>query len=244
MDLLAEKCSKNACCILTTHSTDIIAHVPKECLRLVIRNQAKSEIINCPDDGQLEMLLGARMTKSLIAFTEDRCARIITKEAIRFFRPDVLSQIYVTDAGSETDVLAILRHFPVDTPSPVIVGILDGDQRNKVETVLENGVTYLNPRRHRIEFLPGTVAPEIILKESSRSRADDVAKAFNIDRARMAAIFSSLNGLDHHDWLEELAKRLGVSFDHAILTLFHVILDNTEIREDYEALVSRIASLI
>lgn len=241
MDILAAKCEKQVCCIVTTHSTEIISYVPKECLRLLVRNQADVEVVGSPDDGLLRMVLGVEVSRKAIVLTEDRCARIVTREIVRRFRPDLSSQIHVTDSGSESGVLAVLEHFPKDTPGAVIVGLLDGDQRSTFKTYDEAGFSIPLGKRHPVEFLPGNKAPEVLLRDYATNNVDALAATLQIERGRVLTVLTSIEGRDHHDWLEEFSKRIDVTFEHAISILISTMLTDETIRDSFEYLANRLA---
>lgn len=58
----------------------------------------------------------------------------------------------------------------------------------------------------------------------------------NRDSEDVHIILSMIDGLDHHDWFEELYQKLGIDYNHLVNCLFDVFLvDNEEIaRESFQ----------
>jgi hypothetical protein len=226
--------------VVTTHSPDILSYVPRPCLRLVVRKADAVAILESPDLDQLEMALGVETPTKAIIVVEDRCAREVTKELLRIFRPDVASRVKVIDTGGESALTSALEKFPSCSPTIEVVGVYDGDQREaRDEDRSKGGKPKIG--QHFIEFLPGNVSPDAWLRAKCKSQDEQMANALNMERSRVAAILASCEGMNHHDWLEELARRLQVSYDVIVAVLLRIILAEPEDEAECESAANKIA---
>ncbi|WP_167547162.1 ATP-dependent nuclease [Stieleria maiorica] len=233
MDCLAEQCESRVCSIVTTHSTEIISHVPKECLRLFVRNGNNVDVTQSPNNSLLGMTLGVDVRAELLVLVEDRCARELGKEILRRYRPDVLSNVVFKDVGSNDVVCANGKVFP-----PVeflnILCLLDGNERGNFDIL--DGV------KRPVEFLPSNLAPEEFLWQYCESKKAQIAEALDSDAATVNAILASINGFDHHDWFCDLASRLGISYERLLAVLLRIIVSvEAEIAEACQELADGIA---
>lgn len=57
----------------------------------------------------------------------------------------------------------------------------------------------------------------------------------------MVTILSTIEGHDHHDWIEELSQRTEVSFETIVLTLLHVVMADPIQQDECELFANRIA---
>ena len=233
MNVIAAACEKLISCIVTTHSADIIAHVPLECVRLLIRNENDVKVIGLPQRDQLRVVLGVESPILAVALVEDRCARIITKEILRLLRPDIASRVQVADAGDNGTVLSVVNGFPVNKTGPRIIAVLDGDQRNEGSDI-----------HQRCFFLPSNLPPELFLRSRCNTSISAIASALGIDDDSVAAVLSSIEGMNHHDWLEELARALDVGFDRMIGILFSIAVSDPDVKYECERLAWQIAAVV
>lgn len=241
MDLLAEQCSQRSCCVMTTHSADVISHIPKECLRLVVRHNRKVQVYNAPDDRELQTALGVDASKTVTAVVEDRVACIVAKELLRVLRPDISYRVHVSIGESNSRVIGALANYPVDVPGQKLVGVLDGDQKTGYSLSNRGDVFKPEGLKHPLEFLPWTVAPDEVLRNHCCSRAADLARALGIPIERTTTVLSALEGVDHHDWIEELAKQLELSVEMIVLALLGIVVLDDQQRAECEIFANRMA---
>ena len=241
MDLIAEKCDKSINCIVTTHSPDVISHVPSECIRLLMRHNNTVRVVNSPDESQLHLLLGVEVQKSVILIVEDRCAYVVAQELLRLFRADIISRVHVAIGGSDSEVLGALRHFPTSIPGPKLVGVLDGDMKHKYD--LTNLAPVFTPAgmKHPLEFLPWSVSPDAFLRGFCCNMAHEIARDLSVSEEQITTVLSSIEGYEQHDWIDEFGKRAHVSFETIVRTLLHIVLTDPEQHKECESFVNRIA---
>lgn len=241
MNLIAEPCSQRLCCVVTTHSPDIISHVPQECLRLVLRDQGVARIVNAPDDTQLRLVLGVEIPKIVTALVEDECARVLTKEILRVFRSDISSRVHIQIAGSDGDIISILRHFPNSTQGPKIVAVFDGDQKQNYEVPAYPSEFIPDGMKHPVEFLPSTGSPEEFLISVGQNAGQQISAALQVSEYQVIAVLASITGLDHHDWLTEFAERLNIDFERAVSILLNIAIQNADHATECEQLADKLA---
>ena len=233
LDLLAKYSLKRSLwVILTTHSAGIVSRIPRENTILLFRDADGIGFINGPTESQLYSTLGMDCGRNGVLLVEDRGAREFAKAWLRHHEPDLLVVFEIKDAGGESDIENALRKFPRTEDWLRVIGLFDGDQRGR--TTGEYNWPYT--------FLPGSDAPEIMLRTVATESAGSVAKELRRNESDVRLALGAVEGMDHHDWYEELGKRLSVDYEQLMTVLFTVWLDkegNAECAEEaYEELVS------
>lgn len=225
MDSIAEICSKRVSCIVTTHSADIIEHVPRECLRLLVRRPSSVKIIDQPDQTYFLQALGVELSCNLVALLEDSVGCVLARELLRAFRPELVGSVHFAIAGDSSKVLTVAKLFPVGTPCPKLIGILDGDQRSSGVPV-ESG----NPAgaNHPIDYLPSDLPPEDFLRNACRHQDDAIAFELSTSSDKVSVALSAVEGSNHHDWLPDLARHLDISLDRLVPALIRIALKDPE----------------
>ncbi|MCC2339652.1 AAA family ATPase [Bacillus tropicus] len=217
IDVLAKFCSeKSIWGIVATHSFAILNRIPSEHVKLLSR-VGNNVRISSHENSQIYLqALGMPAKKSGIILVEDRAAREISKLLINTFAPHVSAEFEIIDVGSVEDIKRCLK-FPRVGNWIKIIGLFDGDQHTLSET-------YNWP----YTFLPGSLPPEKLLKLSTEKQIDLLSQKLNRDSNDVHIILSVIDGLDHHDWLEELYKKLGIDYNYLIKCLFDVFLVENE----------------
>ena len=228
MNVIARICAERRIwCVLTTHSAEVVGCVPREHVRLVVRHEGQTVLTDGPTDELLESTIGLRIPRSCIAICEDRLARIVIRSIVRHRLPSIQKRLVVCDAGSNGDITKALDSFPESDELPKMVGVCDGDQRGAASAT-----------RHQILFLPGALAPEVLLKNAIAGKAASLAQRLKVDDTRVVAQLAALAGLDHHDWLIDFSKGLGINFETVVDELVAFWLDDPGIAGDLDAFVN------
>ncbi|MEH7735328.1 ATP-dependent nuclease [Bacillus pumilus] len=206
--------------ILTTHSPNIIKNIPFEHIRILNRIDETVEI-SIPTTS-LEPLysLGLNPQKLGVILVEDRCAREFTKCWLGRFDPNIVQQYDVVDIGSKEKILQEVRIFPKIGSWFKLFGIFDGNERGRIEA---------GKYKWNFSYLPGEVAPELLLKRIAKSMRNELAQISGRDLTRINAALHSLDGRDHHDWIEEFPRQIGVGYEQLIAFLFEISMA----KEDY-----------
>jgi energy-coupling factor transporter ATP-binding protein EcfA2 len=209
MDTLAAACSKKGLCIIvTTHSPVILKKLQKTNIRLLVSDEGKSRLISNPTLPDLATVVGGGVAYQALILVEDECAHFFAQTILEMTDMDLNRQCTFGVTKGEARIKSLLTDVPKAARWAAIVGCFDGDMRGPLA-----GATFAWPHL----FLPGEVAPEIILKaalqeQSARLFADEL----NVDLQRATVALGSLIGLNHHDWLRELAGELGRTLEDVV----------------------------
>lgn len=204
MDLVAKTCdARRVFCIVTTHSADVLSRIPQGHVRLVVRDSGTLQIIDNPDETELMRSLGLKVVKRATVYVEDRAAREFARAIVRLRRPQLSARISILDVGGASELKALLKLLP-SALGTVTFGAFDGDQ--DIAPLLE---AY---EPHKVVKLPGDVSPEELFQQITDSKK--LAPLLTLDETHVAGALASVEGSDHHDWLEDLHKELGVSYDY------------------------------
>jgi hypothetical protein len=156
-------------------------------------------VLPAASDGDLVATIGLVVHQRRFVLVEDEVAALlchaIFSEHIDGF--DRLAEIVVT--GSDGHVLKALQHTPLFDGGVLIAGVFDGDMRAKHGSAVTNW---------RFSFLPGSEPYESQLEEMLRDSGSSVAARLGVDAMRLKAHLASIEGLDLHDWMHDLAKGL------------------------------------
>jgi predicted ATPase len=207
IDYIAKICGeKAATTILTTHSPVVLERIPLDHTILVVRHEGVVKMFSPENLDTRSLALGilpARSSKKDGGFVvEDRTARVFADAWLTETAGDLIDSYKVIDIpGGAGEVLTLLDKFPSLPGWFSVVGLLDGDERDKRE------------QQSGLAFLPGNEPPEVLMQSVILSHWRDVAGSLSVAEADMMSVLSSLEGLDHHDWFIELQKRIRVSFE-------------------------------
>lgn len=191
--------------ILSTHSPGVFDILPRGQVSLVGALPVLS-VLSDLDSRALASKLGLPRQFRRVAITEDLFAAQLLEMVILHADRSLMESISIAysqdgESGVST-VLDGLRAYRYAGPSgaPVeLVGILDGDQRSA-----KHGDT--------ISFLPGSEAPEIVVRErlmnwlGGNEAFTDFGESVS---ARLRDALIASQGLDHHDWLVAVCREFG-----------------------------------
>jgi hypothetical protein len=150
--------------ILTTHSPSVVAQIPLQHIKVLSRDAGIIQVINNPNQFQLNAVLGVLPTYSGIFLVEDRAAREFIKAVMSRLAPDLKQAYEVIDMGSVDEIRSMLDNFPNTGSWLKVVGLYDGDMR----------LTATQCRRPHT-FLPGDTAPETLLRNCMRGNGQLIA---------------------------------------------------------------------
>lgn len=213
--------------ILTTHSHSIVSRIPKDHIRLLSFDGSTFDVIEGPNEKLLNDSVGLRSRFRGVVLVEDRiacewCVALFAKLA-----PDILETLQVKGVGP--DGIKKGLNFPAVGPWLSVVGLFDGDMRGKV------GAT-----TWPYAFLPSGLPPEECLRSVSATSVERLAEMSGRTAAEVRAIFASLLGTDHHDWLIELSRSLSVSTKQVVHSLNAVWLEDVTNRVAAEEMIKEV----
>lgn len=225
LDVVAKiSAEKRIWIILTTHSPNIIKNIPLEHVRILSRINELVEVFTPSNGSEYMYSLGLKPQKLGVILVEDRCARELTKCWIARFNPSIIHEYEIVDIGSKGKILHQIQEFPFVGPWFKLIGMFDGNERGKVEA----GNNHWN-----YSYLPGQFAPEQLLKGIAKSMRKQLSAVSGRDIQRINSAIHSLDGRDHHDWIVEFPKQIGLSYEQLIVFLFEISMDDESYREDY-----------
>jgi hypothetical protein len=153
---------------------------------------------------------------------EDDCAKFWVIAILEKMDPDLRHQFSVVVAsGGETRITAILRQLPrVEHWS--VVGGYDGDRRGLVDA---KGFEW------PYIYLPGNRPPEELLREAILDGAGsaNLAAALHTTVENVNVALNASAGHDHHDWLDEMSRALGVDKASVVRALTSIWLKLREV---------------
>lgn len=216
-----EAARKKLWVVITTHSAGIVARIPREHIRLIYRAGAGIGTIANPTEAQLNLVVGQVNTVRVIALTEDGVSTTFAREWLGRVAPEVVQHLDIRKAGSTSAIDTVLGAFPQTPESIRILALYDGDQRGAA-------------RAWPHAYLPGTTAPERVLMATVGDGLA-LAEVLGRDHDTVRFVLDQLQGLDHHDWVRELAQHLSMPVEGMIAALTEVWIGTDEGRTQSEA---------
>jgi AAA domain, putative AbiEii toxin, Type IV TA system len=165
--------------------------------------------------------LVAQAPAELILFCEDEVAAAMTRAMIVSGAPELSQSSVVIWKDGDGYLRSLAKHLPRTTASPVQFALVfDGDQRNKIEAFAEgNGWPVL--------CLPTSQSPDALLR-GAKSSPSTLAEALGRSEPPVVMALSALEGVDDHDWVNEIADRFGPR-THALDTLAQLWVKSNEL---------------
>ncbi|BCW07360.1 ABC transporter ATP-binding protein [Arthrobacter sp. NtRootA1] len=181
--------------ILATHSEVMIRRLPVEVIRQVsstVRGAVVSEVAST--EALLRILGRSQTPLSLLVFVEDEMASQIVHFFLGCYAPDRAAQVDVIDSGGKDEVV---RGVNISGRSRRLrtVGVLDGDQSDRYD---DEGLL----------FLPGVVAPELLLLEVLRRRDHDAAGRLGVTIPDLLIAIDAARFVPHQRVFEVMSEAL------------------------------------
>ncbi len=190
--------------IVTTHSPAIIRRIPSEHLILVARADGEAVTLQNPRRGDISILLGAGTGFGGMLLVEDECAKSFLMAVLEQYAPEILRTHEVVAASSESKITAVLKNLPRTGDWFSVIGVFDGDMREKLSGSVVNWPFI---------FLPGKESPERELLAVT-DESDFVQLLGGELQKPIEAILISLNhaaGCDPHEFFGLMASALSLS---------------------------------
>jgi predicted ATPase len=181
--------------ILATHSEEMIRRLPPVVVRQVSSTANGAVVSEVASTEALLRTLGrSRAPLALLVFVEDDMARKIVHFFLACYAPDRVAQVDVIDSGGKDEVM---RGVKISGRSRRLrtVGVLDGDQRD----------LYAD---ERLLFLPGVMAPEVLLLEVLRSRDQDAAARLGAATPDLLIAIDAARFVPHQRVFEVMSEAL------------------------------------
>ncbi|WP_081700259.1 ATP-dependent nuclease [Azonexus hydrophilus] len=202
MDTLAWACAtKGLWAILTTHSPVILKRLPANHIRLLVNNGGRSSLVENPKLHNVAAIVGGGAAFKCLLLVEDECAKYFAQFVLEELDPDLGRQCSFTVMDGEAKISQILNNLPSTSDWISLIGCFDGDLRGSL-----NSDGFYWP----FVYLPGSVAPELLLKQCIQANSpNDLAAELRMDASTVSVALATVTGIDHHDWLNNLVGELG-----------------------------------
>lgn len=201
--LAKQMAEKGVTVILTTHSPYILKQIKNENIRMVNRVRNSVSVMIPNENHSAENILGMESSNKGTFFVEDRVAADFLSVFLEDCAPYLLRE-YSIDALSGESEISDRLHFPKsDKIKYNFVGVYDGDIRGRLSTDNLNW-PYC--------FLPGDNPLEVLFQDFAEHDAgiEKLSNYLQKDKEEVFSYVSTLEGLEYHDWFEELRKLIGV----------------------------------
>lgn len=185
--------------VCASHTPSFFRKLPEGSVALVATTPVPS-ITTSLSSTEIARQLGIAPEGSVHLVAEDETAALLLGELLALVDADLRRRVtigYSVDGESGVR-LAVDRLRSLDGHVGVM-GIFDGDQR----------AVHGAPAR---VFLPGATAPEIVLQQTLahwRTGEGGPEPVLPGGAERLRAVLNRLDGIDHHDWIDELAVEYG-----------------------------------
>jgi predicted ATPase len=195
--------------IFTTHSPNILGHIPLEHIRLVSHVGAQALVVTPATRSMLKTALRVAVPLAGVIFVEDNAAKSMLRLIIEHFTFQFAREFEIGVAGSDSSVRTLLATIPKDLRGLSVIGVLDGDQSR---VAFEANWPCL--------FLPSVEPPEKILREAVRKNPAALAGKLGMEGVVVHAALAGVEHVEHHDWPWELSKLLGLSIEQVYMACF------------------------
>jgi len=216
MNLIAEACDeKGLWVIVTTHSPTVVSRLPREHIRLLIREGSKVSIVENSYRHQLAAVMGGVGGYGGVLLVEDEVAREVAMAILDEGDPDLLRQFEIVEAGSDGGIFSTLSLFPRTKSWFKLAGAFDGDLRAQYRE---------RATKWPYVFLPGHTKPEELLREyvNSDGAVDALSLAVKKRKMDIQVAKEAATGLEAHDWLVRFSKELNLSKSEVIRAVTHL----------------------
>ena len=212
--------------ILTTHSPYILSNIRNENIRMVSRMGNIASIVTPSENLPAEVLLGLNENSSGTFFVEDRVAADLLTVILEDRLPFLLRTYTIESVGGEAEISNRLSFPYSERIKYQFIGIYDGDMKDALDTSKLNW---------KYCFLPGDKAFEEVLRGlvHDLSNIEKICGFLTKNKDEVIAILAKIDGLDCHDWFEELRKSLAVEGKILLIAFYQTILKDMEFINDF-----------
>ena len=197
--------------IFTTHSPQIVSRLKPHQIKFLYRGTRVARFATEDQQTRMGQVVGLTQPIDSIILVEDRAAREFTRLLLSKLDVSLLLRSEILDVGGHANITGCRRSFPRRAKSVVVLGVYDGDMRGVVE---ENGDEW------PFVFLPGESSVEALFRKLGNEGFEDLATKLGMEPHALDVVLAALQGLNDHDWFEELAKAVGKSYEQAMFACF------------------------
>jgi predicted ATPase len=208
LDYFAMQCvKKQLSVVLTTHSPQMFARLQPNQVKFVYRAAQGAAVAGENSYNEMRKAVGIEPVVDRLFFVEDRMAREFTLSILKKLDRSILLRTEVVDVGGHGQITKASTTIPDRVTFFRAIGVYDGDVQGEV-----------NDSRPHI-FLPGGTI-EVAFRDLLNSNPESLARRLGHDSEQVAVALAGVSGMDHHDWFEELRKRLHVTYSEIMHACF------------------------
>lgn len=212
MNYLVSVCvTKNMFMILTTHSPQMVACLDEEQVRFFFSTPSGSQAALPSQYDRMRRIVGLEMPIDIFVPVEDRAAREFAKLLLARVDHPLSLRTDFLDVGGHSIITQLRQLVPQRSRSMVVVGVYDGDMKGDIAAV---------DGEWPLVFLPGSQALERIFQDLAEAHTQMFAEKLGRSKQDLEVALTALRGGDHHDWLEDLASELGLSYEQMMMGAF------------------------
>ena len=227
---------KEANLIITTHSPFILERIPLECLRIIVSEKAKTNIIMPKSISSINKYLDIDIQYEGVFLVEDKTAKDFLYYLLELYNPHLLSKFMISIAeGGDTYIKDVLESLgKIDEYPLKFIGVFDGDDRdNDIFNSLDNSC-----------FLPGKSSFEEIFEEfiDDEDNRKAVSKNLKINYDDFLLSISKHKSEDYHDYFINLFNDMhlhGLDFIHAYCDLAP-----ESVLQEFESFVAKLSHIV
>lgn len=189
--------------VVTTHSSEMIADALEEQAFLLLRTSDKGIAIatHCQADPAVADTLLARPPIRHVFFVEDESAWMLARVLVEAYDRRFARASTVVWGNGSGYMVELQEHFP-RPPQPEIAYtyLFDGDKRKEVTESKQNQWPAL--------FLPTDNDPDVLF-QTLRTDVPCLAAKLNVPESELTRFLDTKEGLDAHDWVNDLGSEYG-----------------------------------
>ncbi|WP_225730449.1 MULTISPECIES: AAA family ATPase [unclassified Nocardia] len=222
--------------VLASHSPEFAYLLPSTSLRTLERGigavpQATISTGTIP--AQVGRMLGMAPRTEAVLLVEDRFARLMLEELLRYCLPALAPHLCVQDVRGADTVVTIARALGPSRPAVSFLGVLDGDTRSE-------------PGRQGewLEYLPGDQDPEAIVMQFLQERTGAASRELSVVEDTLKHALEEANVCNIHDQPSIVSEHTGVDEIRLISFAVRKIRSVPNLRKDTDRLMERIRTLV
>lgn len=189
--------------VVTTHSAEMISDALDEQAFVLLRADDEGVVVatHCLDDPTVADTLLARPPIRHVFFVEDESAWMLAHVLIETFDRRLARSSAIVWGNGSGYLTELQAHFP--RPPTLEISYLylfDGDKRAEVQASKQN--------RWPALFLPTEDDPDALFR-TLRTDVAKLAERLNVPEGELARFLDSKEGVDPHDWVNDLGEEYG-----------------------------------
>jgi predicted ATPase len=229
--LAAMSVRKQLSVVLTTHSPQMFARLQPNQVKFVYRSAAGALVAGEQAYDEMRKAVGIEPVVDRLLFVEDRAAREFTLGILKKLDRSILLRAEVIDVGGHAQITKVSSAIPQQVRFFRAIGVYDGDVRGQI----------VNERPHI--FLPGGTL-EITFRDLINSKPNDFSQRLGRNPEQIAVMLADIGGIDHHDWFEELGKRLNITYAEIMHACFEEWCSAPENRSEVDRFLLELTALM